>query len=148
MDAWVGARTGSDGGYLFSISNLWTTTRYRVVTRTQVVVASRLVTAYSAVRPGLRVRHVSRRRATVLGSVVPAVPGTAALQRYVRGAGWRQAQLAPIAPADATRSRYAFSVRRPRHGRPARRFRVLVTPERGAYVARKSRSVQVRPRPR
>ena len=38
------ARTGKDGGYLFTIPRLWTTTRYRVVTRTQTVATSPEVT--------------------------------------------------------------------------------------------------------
>ena len=33
------ARTGRDGGYLFTIPALWSTTSYRVVTQTQAVLA-------------------------------------------------------------------------------------------------------------
>ena len=38
------ARTGSDGGYLFTIASLYATTRYRVSTSTQVVVTSPVAT--------------------------------------------------------------------------------------------------------
>ena len=61
------ARTGSDGGYLFTIPRLWTTTRYRVVTRTQVVVTSPEATARSRVRVGIRARLVARKRARIQG---------------------------------------------------------------------------------
>ena len=66
------ARTGSDGGYLFTIPQLWSTTHYRVVTRTQVVATSPVATARSRVRVGVRARHLVRRRARIEGSVCPA----------------------------------------------------------------------------
>jgi hypothetical protein len=140
-------RAGSDGGYLFTIANLWSATQYRAVTRTQVAVTSPIVTALSAVRPGARVRHVSRRRARIEGAVLPAVTGTATLQRRGRDGRWVRARTANVVPADALRSRYRFGVGRGRELR--QRFRVVVTPVAGsAHVSGQSRSVSVRPRPR
>jgi hypothetical protein len=139
------ARTGSDGGYLFTIPALYTTTRYRVVTQTQVAVTSPVSTARSAVRVGARARHVTRRRATISGTVVPGVHGTASLQRYRRGVGWRQVKAKTVAPADELRTRYVFSVRRPRKRSPAYRLRVVMLPVRGAHVRGTSRTVFVRP---
>jgi hypothetical protein len=140
------ARTGSDGGYLFTIPALYTTTRYRVVTQTQVAVTSPVATARSAVRVGARARHVSRRRATVSGTVVPGVHGTASLQRYRRGVGWRQVKAKTVAPADELRTRYRFIVRRPRKRAAPYRLRVVMLPVKGAHVRGKSRTVFVRPR--
>ena len=140
------ARTGNDGGYLFTIPSLWTTTRYRVVTRTQVVATSPEATAHSRVRVGVRARHFARKRARVEGSILPGVQGTATLQLYRPGLGWRQVRSATLAPADETRSRYRFIVRRLK--RVARRFRVIGTPAPGAHVRGWSRSVVVRARPK
>ena len=140
------ARTGNDGGYLFTIPKLLTTTRYRVVTRTQTVVTSPEATARSRVRAGIRARHIARKRASVEGGILPAVNGTVALQLYRPGIGWRQVRSAILAPADEETSRYRFVVRRLK--RVARRFRVIASPEPGGYVRGWSRSVVVKPRPR
>jgi hypothetical protein len=142
------ARTGRDGGYLFAIPALYTTTNYRVVTQTQVAVASPVATARSAVKVGARARHRARTRASVEGSVLPGVHGTASLQRYRRGRGWRQVTSKTVAPADELRTRYRFSVTRPRRRAPAYRLRVVVAPVRGAHVRGTSRTVFVRARPR
>ena len=140
------ARTGRDGGYLFTIPKLWTTTRYRVVTRTQVVATSPVATARSRVRVGVRARHHARRRARIEGAVLPGVAGAATLQLYRRGLGWEDVRSATLVPTDATSSRYRFTVRRLK--RVARRFRVRGTVEGGAHVRGWSRSVKVRPRPK
>jgi hypothetical protein len=140
------ARTGRDGGYLFTIPKLWTTTRYRVVTRTQAVATSPIATARSRVRTGIRARHIARKRARVEGQVLPGVTGTIALQLHRPGRGWKQVRTAVLTPADETRSRYRFVVRRLK--RVARRFRVIATPEPGAYVRGWSRSVVVKTQPR
>ena len=142
------SRTANDSSYLFTVGPQWTTTSYRVVTRTQVVVASPVVTARSMVRVGARVRHPGRRWARVEGWVLPAVHGTATLQRYRPGLGWRRARTKTIAPADAVRSRFRFGVWRPRRNRGWASFRVIVSPVRGAHVRGKSRVVRVKPRPR
>jgi hypothetical protein len=141
-------RTGGDGGYLFTIPELWTTTRYRVVTQTQVSVTSPVVTARSAVEVGARARHRTRMRAWVEGSVLPGVHGTASLQRYRRGRGWRQVKAKTVAPASELHSRYRFGVRRPGRRAAPYRLRVVMAPVRRAHVRGKSRTVLVRPRPR
>ena len=140
------ARTGQDGGYLFTIPQLYTTTRYRVVTSTQKVVTSPEVTANSRVNAGLRVRHFARKRASLEGSVLPAVTGTAVLQLYRPGIGWRRVRTGVLAPADEVRSSYRFVVQRLK--RTARRFRVIATPDPGSFVRDWTRSVVVKTRPR
>jgi hypothetical protein len=140
-------RAGREGGYLFTVPSLYGTTRYRVVTQTPTVVSSPVATARSAVRVGARARHYARRRAVVEGSVLPAVHGTASLQRYRRGKGWKQVKVKTVAPTDDVRTRYRFIVRRPKRKRsPSYRLRVVVSPVRGAHVRGKSRTVFVRPR--
>lgn len=139
------ARTGRDGGYLFSVPDLWTTTRYRVATRTQVVATSPVVQANSAVLVGRHVRHSSRKRARIDGSVFPAGDGTATLQRRTRSGSWRRIRRQPLRPRDSVRSRYAFRVWRVQRVR--RRYRVVVRPAAGdGHVTGKSRGVLVKPR--
>jgi hypothetical protein len=140
------ARTGRDGGYLFTIPALWSTTSYRVVTQTRAVATSPVATAYSAVKVGAGARHRTRTWARVEGYVLPAVHGTASLQRYRIRTGWRHVKFKTVAPADAVRTRYSFSVRRPR--KQAYVLRVKISPVRGANVRGWSRTVLVRPRPR
>lgn len=139
------ARTGRDGGYLFTIPSLYGTTRYRVSTSTQVVATSPVATARSAVKVGVRARHYARKRASIRGTVLPGVHGTAVLQRK-RGGRWRQVRIKTVAPSDELRTRYRFKVWRPRKRRPAARFRVRMSPVRGAHVRGWSRAVKVRPR--
>jgi hypothetical protein len=135
--------TGSDGGYLFNVANLWETTRYRVVTRTSVVAVSPVVQAVSAVVVGARVRHISRRRARIEGRVLPAVGGEARLLRRSRGR-WRTVARKAVVQTASGRSRYRFTVRR--QGR-TRRYRVVVRPnDGGAHVSGTSRSRLVRAR--
>ncbi len=133
------ARTGRDGGYLFTIPALWSTTSYRVVTQTQAVATSPVATAHSAVKVGAGARHRTRTWARVEGYVLPAVHGTASLQRYRSRTGWRQVKFKTVAPADAVRTRYSFSVRRPR--KQAYVLRVRISPVRGANVRGWSRTV-------
>jgi hypothetical protein len=140
------ARTGRDGGYLFTIPQLYATTRYRVVTRTQVVATSPVVTARSRVTAGLRVRHFARKRARLEGSVLPAVTGTVVLQLYRPGVGWKRVRTTTLTPADEVRSRYRFIVQRLK--RSARRFRVIATPEPGTFARDWTRSVVVNARPK
>jgi hypothetical protein len=137
------ARTGRDGGYLFTIPRLWTTTNYRVSTQTAAPVTSPVAIARSVVKVGGRARHVTRRRAAIEGAVLPAVHGTASLQRRI-GKRWRQVARRTIAPADSLRSRYRFGVWRAK--RFDKRFRVKVSPVRGAHVRGWSRSLKVRRR--
>jgi hypothetical protein len=137
-------RAGGDGGYLFRVPTQWTTTRYRVVTRTRVVATSPVAEGLSAVRVGRIARHRSRRWARIEGSVLPAVSGRVSLHRLTRR-GWRLVRRKALSPTDAQRSRYLFAVRRKRH---VRRFRVVAVPEAGgAYMRGRSATVKVRPRP-
>jgi hypothetical protein len=146
-------RAGDDGGYLFSVDHVWATTRYRAVTRTQVPTFSPVVTAFTRVVAGARVRHRSRRRARVEGSILPAVTGKVSLQRRVlrskrrpSGRRWRFVRRVSVEPTDSVRSRYRFNVRRTR---TTRRYRVKATPDAGgAYVRGTSRTVKVKQRPR
>jgi hypothetical protein len=140
------ASAGSDGGYLFRIANQWSTTRYRVVTRTTVVATSPVVTAASVVRAGARVRHVSRRRARVQGSTLPAVNAVVRLQRRNLSRRWHTVKRKTVAPA-GSRTSYSFSVRRQR--RLTRSYRVVVQPlDNGEHATGTSRTVLVRARPR
>lgn len=136
------ARTGSDGGYLFTIPRLWASTRYRVRTQTQTPVTSSVVTARSRVRAGIRPRHVSRRRARLEGSVLPAVQGTVTLQMRSKGR-WRRVRSKALT-VGASSSRYRFVVQRVK--RVGRRFRVMATPSGGSNVRGWSRGVVVKKR--
>jgi hypothetical protein len=140
------ARTGNDGGYLFTIPKLWETTRYRVVTRTQAVATSAAVTVRSRVRAGIRSRLISRKRARLSGTIIPGITGTVELQLYRRGSGWDGVRTATLTPATESTSAYRFIVRRLK--RTARRFRVIARPEPGGYARGWSRSVVVKTQPR
>jgi hypothetical protein len=143
----VARRTaGTDGGYAFQVAHQWTTTRYRVVTRTRVVTYSPVAESLSAARVGVRRRHSSRRRARFEGSVLPAVTGRISLQRQSRSGRWGPVRRKAIAPTDKLRSRYRFSLPRPRR---ARTYRVVVVPNPGgSHVRGVSREVAVRARRR
>ena len=139
------ARTSKDGGYLFTIDNLFGATRYRVVTRTQTVITSPVATVRAAVRAGIRVRKRSRKRARIEGSIVPAVHGVVSLQRRLASGRWTQVKRATVRPGSSARSRYRFRVFRAR--KVTRAYRVVALPERGAYVRGTSRVVLVSRRP-
>lgn len=136
------AQTGSDGGYLFTVPRLWTSTRYRVRTQTQTVATSAVATVLSRVRVSSRAQHVARRRARIQGSVLPAVDGTATLQLRQSGR-WRRVRTALLAPG-ATSSRYSFGVQRLK--RVGRRFRVMVSPAGETHVRGWSPRVLVKKR--
>lgn len=140
---------GDDGGYLFSVDDVWTTTRYRAVTRTPVPAVSPVVTAFSRVVAGARARHRSRRKARIEGSILPAVSGQVSLQRRTlgkRGARrWVFMRRKALAPTDDLRSRYRFNLRRAKR---TRRYRIRATPAAGgAYVRGTSRTVKIKKRP-
>jgi hypothetical protein len=140
------ARTSKDGGYLFTIDNLFGATRFRVVTRTQTVITSPVVTARAAVRAGIGVRTLSRKRARIEGSIVPAVHGVVSLQRRLASGRWAQVKRRTVRPGSNARSPYRFKVFRAR--KVTRAYRVVALPERGAYVRGTSRVVLVSRRPR
>jgi hypothetical protein len=101
------ARTGGDGGYLFTIPQLFTTTSYRVRTQTDAVAVSPVATARSQVRTSIRARHFARKRARIEGSVQPGVDGTIVLQLRRPGRSWLRVRTATLTPANATSSRSA-----------------------------------------
>ena len=139
-------RTSRDGGYLFTIDSLLGATRFRVLTRTQTIITSPVVTARTAVRPAISVRNLSRKRARIEGSIVPAVRGTVSLQRRLASGRWAQVRLATVTPRGTpARTTYRFKVFRAR--KVTRRYRVVAVPERGAYVRGTSRHVFVSRRP-
>jgi hypothetical protein len=138
------ARTSKDGGYLFTIDSVLGATRYRVLTRTQQVITSPVVTARVAVRPAITARSLTRKRARVGGSIVPAVHGTVSLQRRLASGRWMQVRHATVHPGTDGRTSYGFKVWR---AKATKRFRVVALPERGAYVRGTSRAVFVARRP-
>jgi len=141
------ARTSRDGGYLFTVDRLLGVTRFRVLTRTQTIVTSPVVSARTAVRPAITVRNLSRKRARIEGSIVPAVHGTVSLQRRLASGRWTQVRRATVAPrGNPARTTYRFKVFRAR--KLTRRYRVVAYPVRGAYVRGTSRHVFVSRRPR
>jgi hypothetical protein len=140
------ARTSKDGGYLFTIDSLLGATRFRVLTRTQNIVTSPVVTARAAVRARISARTLSRKRARIEGSIVPAVRGTVSLQRRLASGRWTQVRRATVAPGANRRTPYRFKVFRAR--KATRSYRVVALPERGAYVRGTSRAVFVSRRPR
>jgi hypothetical protein len=132
------ARTGRDGGYLFTIPQLFTTTSYRVRTQTDAVAVSPVATARSQVRTSIRARHFARKRARIEGSVQPGVDGTIVLQLRRPGRSWLRVRTATLTPANANVSRYRF----------ARRFRVVASPSGGAHVRDWSGGVTVSKQPK
>jgi len=139
--------TRSDGSYRFTVGSLFLTTRLRVVTRTRSVVASPVATASSALRVGARAVRLAGRRASVQGAVWPAVPrGRASLQKRSPGGRWVLVRRAGVHGLDATRSRYRFTLRRPRR---TGTYRVVVLArDGGAHVPGESRALRVRGRGR
>jgi hypothetical protein len=138
------ARTSRSGGYLFDIDNLWTTTRYRVATRTQTVIMSPTVTARSAVRTRIGVRNLSRKKARISGTIRPAVNATVVLQRRSASGRWQRIRTATRL-AGATSTTFSFKVWRAK--KVTRRYRVVATPEAGAYVRGYSNHAFVSRRP-
>jgi hypothetical protein len=137
--------TRSDGSYRFTVGSLFATTRLRVVTRTRIVVASPVATASSALRVGARAVRLSRRRARVQGAVWPAVPrGRASLQKRSPSGRWVLVRRAGVRALDTVRSRYAFTLLRPRRTGAYRV--VVVARDGGAHVPGTSRVVRVRGR--
>ena len=137
----------SNGTFRFTVAALFATTRFRVVTRTQVVATSPVATASSAVRVGARVQALSRRRARVLGTIWPAVSkGRVSLQRRTRSGHWVRVSRRNAQAFDAERSRYRFTVRRSRRTLTYRV--VVVAHDGGAHVPGTSREVRARSAPR
>jgi hypothetical protein len=130
-----------DGGYLFSVDNVWTLTRYRVVSQTLHPLASVVAAVRAKARPTIGVRLLGRKRARISGKIRPAVTGELALQRRKASGGWTQIRRRAL--TDATR--YSFKVWRAR--KVNRAYRVVVLPVKGAYSKAKTRAVVVSRRP-
>jgi hypothetical protein len=132
---------GSDGGYLFSVDNVFGLTRYRVVTRTQTPLTSTVAAVRVAPRTAIGARSLSRKRARVAGTIRPGITGELSLQRRLASRKWAQVRHRAIAGAE----RFSFKVFRAR--KVNRAYRVVVLPVRGAYVKTASRAVIVSRRP-
>jgi hypothetical protein len=132
---------GSDGGYLFSIDNVWTLTRYRVVSQTLTPFTSPVATVRAKPRTRISERNLSRKRARISGTIRPAITGELSLQRRLASGRWVQVRHRALASAKA----YAFKVFRAR--KVNRAYRAVVLPVKGAYVRAKSRAVIVSRRP-
>jgi hypothetical protein len=132
---------GSDGGYLFSVDNVWSLTRFRVVTRTQSPVTSTVLAVRVAPRTSVHTRNLSRKRARISGTLRPATTGELSLQRRLATRKWAQVKHRAIAGA----KRFSFKVFRAR--KVNRAYRVVVLPAKGAYVKTKTKTVIVSRRP-
>jgi hypothetical protein len=142
----VASKTASSKGtFSFNIASLFETTHYRVVTRTRTPVSSSIRTASSAVRVGIRSNRIGRRRARIQGAIWPKVPtGRVSLQKRSPRGRWATVKRAAARSLDANRSRYRFTVRKPKRKRPAARYRVVVLArDGGAHVPGRSREVRV-----
>ena len=142
----VASKTASSKGtFSFNVASLFETTRYRVVTRTRAPVSSAIRTASSAVRVGIRSNRIGRRRARIQGAIWPNVPnGRVSLQKRSPRGRWATVKRTAATPLDANRSRYRFTVRKPKRKRPAARYRVVVLArDGGAHVPGRSREVRV-----
>ena len=135
-------RADRSGRFRIFVPSLFSTTRLRAVTRTDVTVISPVVTAPVAVRVGATVNRLSRKRVRVRGSVSPAAPsGRAILQRRTRNGGWTFVRGGRLKPLGESRSRYGFKVAKTRRPRV---FRVrVIARDDGAHVPGVSREVRV-----
>jgi hypothetical protein len=144
----VASKTASNAGtFSFNVASLFETTQYRIVTRTRTPISSGIRTASSALRVGIRSRRFGRRKARITGAIWPNVPtGRASLQKRSPRGRWAVVKRAAVTPLDANRSRYRFTVRKPKRKRPAARYRVVVLArDGGAHVPGQSREVRVPP---
>jgi hypothetical protein len=135
-------RAGSDGGYLFTVDNVWTLTRYRVVTQTLTPLTSAVATLRSKPRVRVWLQPFNRKRAIVAMRIRPHLTGEVSLQRRLASGRWIQVKRFVLDPAT---SKYGLQVWRAK--RTSRAYRVVVLPVKGAYVKAKSRKVVVTPRP-
>ncbi len=144
----VATKTASGKGtFSFNIASLFETTHFRIVTRTRTPITSGIRTASSAVRVGIRSRKVGRRKSRITGAIWPSVPaGRVSLQKRSPRGRWAVVKRAGAKPLDANRSRYRFTVVKPKRKRPAARYRVVVLArDGGKHVPGRSREVRVAP---
>jgi hypothetical protein len=132
---------GSDGGYLFSVDNVWQLTRYRVVSQTLTPLASAVTTVRSKPRTRISARSLNRKRARIAGTVSPAITGELSLQRRLASGRWVQVRRRALTGGKT----FSFKVWRAR--KVNRAYRVVVLPVKGAYVKTRSRVVVVSRRP-
>jgi hypothetical protein len=141
------ARTTADaqGAFRVAVPPLFSTSRLRVVTRTEPVVASAVTVASVAVKVGLRSEALRGGRVRLTGATWPAVPnGRVSLQRRSSTGRWVLVRRTAPRPLTGGRSRYRVTVRR---GARTQRYRVVVVArDGGAHVPGTSRTVAVRRR--
>ena len=144
----VATKTASSKGtFNFNVASLFETTHFRIVTRTRTPITSGIRTASSAVRVGIRSRKLGRRKSRITGAIWPIVPaGRVSLQKRSPRGRWAIAKRTAAKPLDANRSRYQFTVTKPKRKRPAARYRVVVLArDGGKHVPGRSREVRVAP---
>ena len=134
-------KVAADGGYLFSVDNVWALTRFRVVTVTQTPLTSAVTSIRSAPRTTIAARLLGRKRARISGKIRPAISGELSLQRRSASGRWSQVKHRSLTGAQ----RYSLKVSRAR--KRNRAYRVVVLPVRGAYVKATTRKVVVTRRP-
>ena len=137
---------GGTGSFRFDLPSIFVTTQMRVVTRSGRSLSSPIRTASSAVRVGARAQGAGARRSRILGAIWPRVPkGRVSLQKRSPKGKWVVVRRRNAQPLDANRSRYRFSVKRPK--KRVGRYRVVVLArDGGAHVPGRSREVRVRAR--
>jgi hypothetical protein len=134
-------KVSGDGGYLFSVDNVWALTRFRVVTETQTPLTSAVASVRSVPRTTIAAKLLGRKRARISGRIRPAISGELSLQRRSASGRWRQVKHRALTGA----KRYSLKVFRAR--KVTRAYRVVVLPARGAYVKATTRKVTVTRRP-
>jgi hypothetical protein len=134
-------KVSGDGGYLFSVDNVWALTRFRVVTETQTPLTSAVASIKSAPRTTIAATLLGRKRARISGKIRPAISGELSLQRRSTSGRWAQVKHRSLTGAKS----YSLKVSRAR--KLNRAYRVVVLPARGAYVKATTRKVIVTRRP-
>jgi hypothetical protein len=140
------AKTTSKGTFQVNVSSLFSTTHFRAVTQTRFPVASAIRTASSAVKVGIKARRKGRKKATISGTLWPALPnGRVSLQKRSPRGKWAVVKRQAAKPSGgADRSTYRFTVKKPKPKKPASRYRVVVLArDGGAHVPGRSRQVRV-----
>jgi len=134
-------KVSGDGGYLFSVDNVWALTHFRVVTETPTPLTSAVTSVKSAPRTTIATTVLGRKRARISGKIRPAISGELSLQRRSASGRWSQIKHRSLTGATS----YSLKVLRAR--KLNRAYRVVVLPARGAYVKATTRKVIVTRRP-
>jgi hypothetical protein len=128
-----------DGSFRLVTPPLFVSTRLHVVTRTTPAVTSPQITALSTLLVRAKAARVNRRRYRIQGTVTPDVKGARVSVQRRSGRKWvsvRRTRTSRI----GGRVGYRVLIKR---ARKARRYRVLVTPQKAAYERSTSNSVKV-----